>query len=68
LGQSLQAKNVNGNAMDGMFVVVTTVQQIMIELSRTATDQEKAGIITIITKAVINLVNNLLKSNGKNNS
>jgi hypothetical protein len=40
VSRSVQVKNVNGNAMD-MFDVVTTVQQIMTELSGAATGEEK---------------------------
>jgi hypothetical protein len=60
-GQSVQAKNVNSNAMDDMFVAFTMVQQIMTGLSGAAPEEEK---VAVITKAVFSL----LKRNGGNSS
>jgi hypothetical protein len=37
-GQSVQATNVNINAMDDMFLAFSMVQQIMTELSGVATE------------------------------
>jgi hypothetical protein len=39
-GQSVQAKNVNSNEMDDMFLAFTVVHQIMTELSGTVTEKE----------------------------
>jgi hypothetical protein len=60
-GQSEQAKVLNGNAMDDMFIAFTVVQQIMTGLSGAASEGEK---VSVITKAVFNL----LKCNGGNSS
>jgi hypothetical protein len=59
-GQSLQAQNRKSNTMDDTFAAITTVQQIMTELSCAATEQEK---VTVITKVVPRLLkNNATKS------
>jgi predicted rRNA methylase YqxC with S4 and FtsJ domains len=52
--QSMQAKNVNINAMD-VFLAFTMVQQIMTELSGAMTEKEK---VAVITKAVFRLLKN----------
>jgi hypothetical protein len=39
-GQSVQAKNVNFNAMDDVFLALTMTQQIMTELSGAATEEK----------------------------
>jgi hypothetical protein len=57
----VQAKNVNSNAMDDMFLAFTMVQQIMTELSGAVTEKEK---VAITTKAVFRL----LKNNVNNSS
>jgi hypothetical protein len=54
-GQSMQAKNMNGNAMDSTLTAVTLVQQIMTELSGAPIEQETA---IIITKVVLRLLKN----------
>jgi hypothetical protein len=50
----VQVKNVNSNAMD-MCSAFTVVQQIMTELSGTATDKEK---VDVITKPAFRLLKN----------
>jgi hypothetical protein len=45
-GQSVQAKNVNINAMDDMLLVFTVVRHIMTELSGVTTGNEKVAVIT----------------------
>jgi hypothetical protein len=58
----VKAKNVYSNAMDGhMFLAFTMVQQIVTELSGTATEKEK---VAVITDAVFRL----LKNNASNSS
>jgi hypothetical protein len=52
-GQSVQAKNVNSNAMDDMSVTFTMVQQIMTGLSGAVSEEEKVA----ITKVVFSLLN-----------
>jgi hypothetical protein len=54
-GRSVQAKNVNTNAMDYVFLAFTMVQQIMIELSCAVTGKGK---VAVITKAVFRLLKN----------
>jgi hypothetical protein len=51
----VQAKNVNNNGMDSMYLAFTVVQQIMAELSGAAAEEEK---VTVITKAVFLLLKN----------
>jgi hypothetical protein len=58
---SVQAKIVNSNAMENMFVVFTMVQQIMTEFSYAASEEEKVSVITKVTFS-------LLKRNGSNSS
>jgi hypothetical protein len=60
-GQSVQAKNVNVNATDDVFLAFTMEQQIMMELSGAATEKEK---VSVITEAVLGL----LKNNASNSS
>jgi hypothetical protein len=48
-GESVQAKIVNSNAMDDMFVAFTMVQQIMTGFSGAASEEEK---VSVTTKAV----------------
>jgi hypothetical protein len=60
-GQSVQAKNVNSNGMDDMFVAFTMVQKIMTGPTGAASEEEK---VAVITKAV----SSLLKRNGGNSS
>jgi hypothetical protein len=55
--QSMQEEIINNNAMGGMFVAFTMVQQIMTGLSSAASEEEK---VSIITKSVVSL----LKHNG----
>jgi hypothetical protein len=57
----MQAKTVNSNAMDDMFVAFTMVQQIMTGLSCAASGEEEVSAIT--KDAFI-----LLKHNGGNSS
>jgi hypothetical protein len=45
-GQSVQAKHVNINATDDMFLAFTVVQWIMTELSGVATGKEKVVVTT----------------------
>jgi hypothetical protein len=52
-GMSVQARSVNMNATDGVFLSFNIVQQIMTELSSAATEREK---IAVITKAVFRLL------------
>jgi hypothetical protein len=59
--QSVQAKNVNINATDNMFLTFTMVQQIRTELSGAAKEKEK---VAVTTKAVFTL----LKNNANNSS
>jgi hypothetical protein len=42
----VQAKNVNINVADNVFLAFTTVQQIMSELSEATTEREKVAVIT----------------------
>jgi hypothetical protein len=60
-GQSMQAKNVNINAMDDVFLAFTMAWHIMTELSGAATEKEK---VAVITKTVFRL----LKNNDNNSS
>jgi hypothetical protein len=53
----MQAKNVNINAMDNVFLAFTVVQQIVTVLSCAATEKEK---VAVITKAVFRLLKNSL--------
>jgi hypothetical protein len=57
----MQAKNVNTNARDDMFLVFAVVQQIMTELSGAATGKEE---VAVITKVVFRR----LKNNASNSS
>jgi hypothetical protein len=57
----VQAKNVNSNATEDMFLAFTVVHQIITELSGTATEKEK---VALIAKAVLRL----LKDNANNSS
>jgi hypothetical protein len=52
----VQAKNVNINATDDVFLAFTIVQQIMTELSGVAREKEKAA---VIFKAVFILLKNI---------
>jgi delta 1-pyrroline-5-carboxylate dehydrogenase len=55
-GQSVQAKNVNINATDLVFLAFTTVQQTMTKLSGVATEKEK---VAVITEDVLRLLKNI---------
>jgi hypothetical protein len=57
----VEAKIINSNAMDNMFVAFTLVQQMMTDLSVAASEEGK---VLVITKAVFSL----LKHNGGNSS
>jgi hypothetical protein len=57
-GQSVQDNSASGSHLDHMFRVVTTVQQIMTEISGAVPEEKK---ILAITKIVLNLT----KQNGQ---
>lgn len=57
----MQVKYANSNALNGMFVPFTKVQQIMTGLPGAASEEEK---VAVITKAVLCL----LKCNGGHSS
>jgi hypothetical protein len=57
-GQSVQAKNVNTNAMEDAFLAFAVVQQTMAELSGVATEKGK---VAVITEAVFRLLENNAK-------
>jgi hypothetical protein len=57
----VQAKVLNGNEMDDVFVALTMVQQITTGLSGAASEEEN---VSVIIKAVFSL----LKRNGGNSS
>jgi hypothetical protein len=52
-GESVQAKIVNSNEMDNIFIAFTMVQQIMTGLSGAASEEEK---FSVITKAVFSIL------------
>jgi hypothetical protein len=54
-GQSMQAKNINSNAMDDTLAAVSMMQQLMTDLSGAATEQGK---VIVITEVVLRLLKN----------